>query len=284
MQCHIVGLYVLVALFCTAQSQRFSYLAQNEWPGICVEGNHGYQSPININTHKVIKDERIVPLRFKYADSIDGTLENTGHSVKFVPNSYERQLLWTPLPIQNFHMWTLLLPNETYHRYGLRFITFHWGRQEGEGSEHLVDGKAEEFEAQFVYSNIVGSGNYNLGNKTVIVAVRGEETHSQVNSDIFEILDVSKIIDYKKPSLSVSNVPVTDLLPKDFNFYYYLGSLTTPDCEEKIDWYVLKETIRVPSTYLQLLRQIRDEDGNRVTFNFRYIQNTNKKHRDVHEV
>jgi carbonic anhydrase len=36
------------------------------------------------------------------------------------------------------------------------------------------------------------------------------------------------------------SVNVKDLLPADFGYYTFSGSLTTPPCTEGVTWYVLK--------------------------------------------
>ena len=69
-----------------------------------------------------------------------------------------------------------------------------------------------------------------------------------------------------------------DLFPKNHDYYYYEGSLTTPGCDEIVQWFVFKNTIQVPLAYLEDLRNIEmDEDGNLLTFNFRDTQNHNNR-------
>ena len=69
---------------------------------------------------------------------------------------------------------------------------------------------------------------------------------------------------------------MADLLPKNLDYYFYEGSLTTPDCDEIVQWFVLKQTISVPAAYLVQLRNIEmDEAGNSLTFNFCAPQDLN---------
>jgi carbonic anhydrase len=46
----------------------------------------------------------------------------------------------------------------------------------------------------------------------------------------------------KAVALSSMSVNVKDLLPADFGYYTFSGSLTTPPCTEGVTWYVLKTT------------------------------------------
>ena len=71
---------------------------------------------------------------------------------------------------------------------------------------------------------------------------------------------------------------MADLFPNNHDYYYYEGSLTTPDCNETVQWFVYKNLIEVPQAYLQDLRRIkRDASGNLLTFNFRDTQRLNNR-------
>ena len=71
---------------------------------------------------------------------------------------------------------------------------------------------------------------------------------------------------------------MSDLFPNNRGYYFYEGSLTTPDCDEIVQWFVFKHTIEVPQAYLDDLRNIEmDGDGNLLTFNFRDTQNLNNR-------
>ncbi|CAI8037289.1 Carbonic anhydrase 2 [Geodia barretti] len=64
-----------------------------------------------------------------------------------------------------------------------------------------------------------------------------------------------------------------DLLPSGRSYYYYEGSLTTPNCSEVVQWFLLEETISIPSAYLAQLREVEEnEEGDRLTFNYRSTQ------------
>ena len=42
-----------------------------------------------------------------------------------------------------------------------------------------------------------------------------------------------------------------DLLPSDRSFYRFPGSLTTPDCNEVVNWYVMKTPIELSESQIQ---------------------------------
>ena len=56
-------------------------------------------------------------------------------------------------------------------------------------------------------------------------------------------------------------------------YFSYIGSLTTPGCDEVVQWFVLKDSINVPTAYLNYLRQVQSSNANEtLTFNFRDVQ------------
>ena len=250
---------ILVVAFSLADSATFSYTSQSNWPGICVRGNSGRQSPININTSKV-KKWKLAPLKFNSAFSkgIQGDFENTCQNVKFTPARSINAVIQTPVG-----------------KYKLEQFHFHWGRMCGEGSEHLVNGKSDDFEIHFVCERI-GGENMKARNALAVIAVRGEVIKQPITG-IFKKLDASKITKVEE-SIEVSNVVMADLLPKNRDYFFYEGSLTTPNCDEIVQWFVLKHTIKVPSSYLAQVRKTeRNRNGNRLTFNFRAPQKLNRR-------
>ncbi len=45
--------------------------------------------------------------------------------------------------------------------------------------------------------------------------------------------------------------------------YHYKGSLTTPTCNESVEWYVAKEVQRVEKSGIEALRALLNEPSNR---------------------
>ena len=256
-----LGIFALIATFAMVQSASFSYTAQNQWPGICVTGNTGRQSPIDIITDDVEEDdETLSALSFncEYTSKIDGEFENTCQNVEFTPDSSVNAVMTTPVG-----------------SYKLLQFHFHWGSSAGEGTEHLVDGVAEEFEVHFVHEKIGGT-NASAGDALAVLAVRGK-VNSQSIKEIFKELDASQItaVDAK---IDIKDIVMSDLFPDNRDYYYYEGSLTTPDCDEIVQWFVFKHLIEVPEAYLDELRMIEmDENGNLLTFNFRDTQSLNNR-------
>ena len=257
----LVLLTTLFALFAAVHSATFSYTAQNTWPGICVTGNTGRQSPIDIITDDVEDDDEFLSaLSFNsdYTSLVDGEFENTCSNVEFTPDSSVNAVVTTPVG-----------------SYKLLQFHFHWGAQSGEGTEHLVDGVAEEFEAHFVHEKVNGT-NSSAGDALAVIAIRGKVVGGSIKGILSE-LDASQI-SAVHTKIDVKDILMTDLFPNSRDYYYYEGSLTTPDCCEIVQWFVFKNLIEIPQAYLDDLRLIeKDASGNLLGFNFRDTQNLNNR-------
>jgi carbonic anhydrase len=138
---------------------------------------------------------------------IDGEFENTCQNVEFTPDGSVTAIMTTPVG-----------------NYKLLQFHFHWGANSGEGAEHLVDGNAEEFEAHFVYEK-AGGMNASAGDAIAVLAVRGKVSSRSIVG-IFAELDASQITEVDE-KITVEDIIMTDLFPKNHDYYYYEGSLTT---------------------------------------------------------
>ena len=239
---------ILTAAISISESASFGYNAQQDWPRIYNRGNTGRQSPINIITSRVRRTSHIGHLHFNsiFSTKIEGEFENTCQNVEFTPAHSVNAIVDTPAGRYKF---------EQFH--------FHWGRRSNEGSEHLVNGKADEFEIHFVCKKL-GKVHPGAGDAIAVISVRGEINHalSIRRSEIFRRLDVSRIIKAHQ-SISVRDVVLDHLLPRNRDYYYYE---TTPNCDETVQWFVLKHKIQVPAEYLQWLRMVEmDREGNHLT-------------------
>jgi carbonic anhydrase len=181
----------------------------------------------------------------------DGKFENTGHSIQFTPDIKGASTI-------------------TYHdTYDLQQVHMHWGRKDREGSEHLIDGIASEMEIHFVHTK--RGGRKSDPAYHAVIAVLAEVDYVD-KCGPWQMLDPSRFSQHTR-SVRLNNFRFDSLLPKKKGYYYYQGSLTTPPCTENVQWFVMKNKIRVPATYLESLRKLTNEQGDSITHTYRYTQN-----------
>ena len=235
----------------------YNYEDQAAWanfPGsFCGTGRR--QSPINIATADVRESNTLFRnLMFNgYDGMVDGSLANTGHNVQFNPST-------TGASVMN-HEGT----------YNLLQFHLHWGEGQRDGSEHLVNGTQYAAEIHFVHCSTTASST--AGNALTVVGVFAV-ADSAAPAGIWQQL--MPVPTGYGASSDVTGIRYSDLLPNNRDYYYYEGSLTTPLCNETVQWFVLKETIQIPESYLAMLRTVQeDANGTLLTHNVRDAQALN---------
>ena len=250
---------VFYCLHRTAQSAKFNYHDQTAWlkfPGSHCDGKR--QSPININTKEVMKSSDLIALKFdKYDHPVAGEFKNMGTNVEFVPGQ-------TGATLTN-HLGTYIL--KQFH--------FHWGKGACEGSEHQFDGNQYAAEIHFVHLKQGASPSDTAGDTFSVVAVLCKASDIPI-SGVWAKL--SPVPTEHEDSHPVSDLVYDELLPENRDYYQYEGSLTTPLCNETVQWFVLKNTIDIPNEFLAKLRMVESDDcGTLLTFNFRDLQRLNDR-------
>ena len=173
----------------------------------------------------------------EFNQSYTGTFINTGHSVRFDPAA------GSPTALFQNHLGT----------YELLQFHFHWGATSYEGSEHTYNGKSAAGELHFVTKKT--SGVPTAGDALAVLGVfLISDTSIPLTGSLKELVNNIPTVDHA--AYSVEGVRLTDfLLPPQFMSYlHYEGSLTTPPCSEIVQWFVLRYPLRVPSVFLDSLR------------------------------
>lgn len=234
----------------------FRYSAQNKWPGACTSGQK--QSPINVITKDVKCNTSLTALQLnnQYFERTYGIFENNGHSVVFTPLSRINAVMTTPVG-----------------QYKLLSVHMHWGPAgHSRGSEHLVDSKASDLEVHFVHVK-QRAQDKTASDYHAVLSVRGNLNHKKLTG-IFTKLDVTKVKKYRS-KIYVSGIHLSSLIPSNLDYYYYQGSLTTPSCDQNVQWFLLKNKIEVDTYYVALLEYVRSRYGKRIVSNCRQIQALN---------
>ncbi|KAM4620380.1 carbonic anhydrase IV c [Polymixia lowei] len=220
------------------------------------------QSPINIVTSKVHVNSALPPLNFIGHDNrINITAENLGHSAHFI------------LP-QSVRLTGGALPGN------YRAIQFHlhWGVNGRPGSEHTIDGERFPMEMHIVHIKepygSLAEAEHDMAGIALLAFLFEEATddHPQLNTLIAALGRVRN----NGSATLIPDFRLRDIIPsaKDLHSYYrYVGSMTTPGCEQAVAWTVFHKTLPISNHQLvAIAQQCQFWTGQPMTDIFRPVQ------------
>lgn len=164
---------------------------------------------------------------------------------------------------------------------------FHWGHSDDHGSEHCFDNRCFSMELHLVhhlstYESMKEALESGDSNALAVIAVmldvtpaagQGNEVLAPIVNNMFQIEEPSHD-DWTYVNAPLDLTPL--LITKNRNYVYtYKGSLTTPECNEQVNWYVFKRPIAISHQDVQSFRFIRDSRGGPLLENHRPIQKKN---------
>jgi len=113
-------------------------------------------------------------------------------------------------------------------------------------AEHHIDGQGFALGMHSVFSNDANSS------QLLVVGVVFEEDSKTDDSEFIASLDLENL------SGTSTNEPIDNVPMKDFYSsiskspkYNYKGSLTTPTCAESVEWFVVKDVMKINSVQLE---------------------------------
>ncbi|XP_016060236.1 PREDICTED: carbonic anhydrase 4 [Miniopterus natalensis] len=203
-------------------------MGPDQWGQQCQKDR---QSPINIVTAKAQLNENLGPFSFSgYDKKQKWSVENNGHSVM------------------------VLLGNESTiaggglaSRYRAKQLHLHWSAVLDAGSEHSLDGDRFAMEMHIVHEKENRKEAQDPKDEIAVLAFLVE---AGSKNDGFQPL-VEALSDVPTPTMSTTvkkSISLSDLLPEEEklrHYFRYLGSLTTPGCEEKVVWTVFADPIQL---------------------------------------
>ncbi|XP_029312806.1 carbonic anhydrase 4-like [Cottoperca gobio] len=244
---------------------------ESRWGTIAPLCSGSRQSPINIVSTSATADSNLTEFTFTNYNSKTALtmIENTGKTVK-VSLAAGVKISGGGLP-------------ESYD--SLQFH-LHWGNGSSvPGSEHTVNGKRYSMELHIVNSK--GSYNTNTAlavkDSTGLAALgffieemSGSSTGQPASWNILSSYLASIKSSGNKTSVA-NGISLDDLLTgvDRSKYYRYLGSLTTPTCNEAVVWTVFKDTIKVSRDVIDLFSNtvhVGDENSTFAINVFRSIQ------------
>ncbi|KAG7322191.1 hypothetical protein KOW79_015049 [Hemibagrus wyckioides] len=221
------------------------------------------QSPINIVTQKVAKNNLNLFKFHGYQHSFSSIITNNGHTVRV-----------------NLSGDAVIEGAGLKDKYKAVEIHFHWGKNGGPGSEHTIDGEQYPMEMHIVhiketYSSVLEASKDRTGLAVLGFLYQESDSANQKYESIINALPQIRIPDNKTTIKSVSLemlIPSQDLLKR---YFRYSGSLTTPDCAESVIWTVFESTIPLSKQQLSAFSALQFENGTAMTDTFRPVQPRN---------
>lgn len=239
-----------------------NYNDQKSWKGKCSTGQE--QSPIDIVTAKA---KATTFSKISISEASDSAMGN----IK-VSN------IGTSVTIQNDNFANIIVSGGGLDGlYKLVQFHFHWGLNDASGSEHLVDGKSFplEMHAVFMKKKFAALTDALHSDSRDALAVLGVFFNAvSTGSSTLDPLDKVMTLSKDEEKTTTLDMKFRDLLPKNLDkFYRYSGSLTTPDCDEKVRWTLFQTPLNVTRSFLAKIRNIKGVP----TFNFRQAQGLNDR-------
>ncbi|CAB3385990.1 Hypothetical predicted protein [Cloeon dipterum] len=206
------------------------------WARLFPQAGGARQSPVDICTSIASSDSNLEmkKLTFAYESQSDLRILNTGHGWKVEAPQSGSRLEGGPLGEDIYQL-------EQFH--------CHWGETSAEGSEHTVDGRAYAGELHLVHWNTTKYQSFaEAAQHPDGLAVLGVffDVGNESNDEIEKIVSTLSEIKFKGQFTDIPDViDPTTFLPSGLGYWTYLGSLTTPPCNECVIWIVYKEPITV---------------------------------------
>ncbi|XP_076853612.1 carbonic anhydrase-related protein 10 isoform X2 [Brachyhypopomus gauderio] len=217
-------------------------LVNTAW-NLCAIGKR--QSPVNIETRRLIFDPFLNPLRVHTGGrKITGTMYNTGRHVSLWPDkSHLVNVSGGPLS----------------YSYRLEEIRLHFGSEDSQGSEHLLNGQAFPGEVQLIHYNQDLYLNYSDAAKRpngIAVISIFMKISEPTNLFLIRMLSRETItrITYKHDAYLLKGLNLEELYPETAGFITYEGSMTVPPCLETATWILMNKPIYISQMEMQSLR------------------------------
>lgn len=276
-----------------ASSADWNHEGRDYWPKQFATCNGKRQSPININNQDVKIETDVNDLMFeRYDVASEGEIVNTGHVLQFNLGSGAANV---PRISKG-----MLENADTDHTYDFAQAHFHWGSHSGQGSEHRIDDVEYPLELHIVHYNTAQGATPSLDTADCTqnggycsLAVVGILFHvgSEDNAAMKPFVDAAIAIGAKPTyaEQAAHKVTITDEITlKDLidqvdidnngpAYYYYKGSLTTPECNEVVNWFVMENTISISETQMEAFRTLKYKDGAPMVDNYRHPQPVNNR-------
>ncbi|CAF3771005.1 unnamed protein product [Rotaria socialis] len=209
-----------------------------------------FQSPIRIYTDQCEFDSQLVqrPFTFKFDENCCQTIENTGRSFQVTGKGSSR-----------------ITGGPVVDEYQFLQFHMHWGANDLEGAEHVIDGVRLPGELHIVtwntskYKTPKAAAASDQFDGLMVFGILVKVVPSD-NQEFAKFIDLLSNVTYKSEKININQATIAlkNILPNDTQAYYtYKGSLTTPMCYESVCWIVFREIVGLSKRQFDQLRQLK---------------------------
>ncbi|KAL3135620.1 hypothetical protein ABBQ38_006101 [Trebouxia sp. C0009 RCD-2024] len=192
------------------------------------------------------KMDRFGDIKFQYNHQTDATIKNTGHGTMQVnvPKGNFSQVAGRELELVQWHFHT--------------------------PSEHAFDGNRKSIEAHLVHKDTKTG-------ELAVVGVLLQEGPSEPNPALQFALRLAPEAAGEEQAATGQSMQIDTILPRPNEgghrpYIHYVGSLTTPPCSEAVQWFVMTETVTIPSSQVVQFQEFAGKTNPGVRANARPLQ------------
>jgi len=224
------------------------------------------QSPIDIESDLAVTLTNLPELTFPHYSSSQSTyyLANSGHGAQVTVSNWLHRPRARGGPLNGTYM--------------LEQVHFHWGEEDGVGSEHWMDGSPFSMEVHFVHWN-KKYGSYEKAAQQpdglAVVAFFIEGLDNYRNTQFQKLVD---LIPQIKDKTGAKVEAHTDLLAwalpnlESGGYFTYAGSLTTAPFSENVRWIVYDNPVVIGRKQIAAFREIENSHREILLSNKRDLQ------------
>merc|ERR1719341_163502 len=165
------------------------------------------------------------------------------------------------------------------HKYTFAQAHFHWGSKNEQGSEHQIGRKVMPMEMHLVhykasFPSFEAAVAEDLPDSLAVVGIffqvsdlDKEEDFSETVQQMMEIEEAQSHVEFR-PNQTFPFLKNLDLN----SVYRYRGSLTTPTCNQIIEWIVVRKPLKIGKNQINSFRSLKDRSSQPLVDNFRPVR------------
>jgi len=170
--------------------------------------------------------------------------------------------------------------------YNILQLHFHWGADDSRGSEHTYSGREYPLEMHIVHYISSLSDVPTILNTPKGLAVTGfmfdidptgtdNAALKPLTDAISQIVTAGSCIPYDTTAAGFNLDALINPVAGTSEYTYYSGSLTTPTCNEVVEWLNILTPLKISSSQMALFRTLMNTNGDPIVDNYRPPQPLN---------